>query len=177
MGNNFWDFRTVNIHVNNGKDIVIFPYSKCETAIELADGTLVNGMYIPAYYPIELKYPYTRNELAEKIKYGIEQWDKYPCYDDKKEKQTYEEKYYGINGFKNAVKGNRYFNLGWDELQGKFVTLSLPCKKGYAYLGITERKLSDDADWFDFADIVIELIDMDLSELGTFKTFKSKLNL
>lgn len=174
---NLVEFRSINILVNQSKDIVIFPYAKSEKSVELADGTITDELYIPAYYPIELKYPYTRNELAEKIKCGIEHWDKHPCYDDEKEKQTYEEKYYGIKGFKNAVKGILYFSLGWDDIQGKYVSLSLPCKRGYAYLAITETELPDNATWIDFADAVIEFINMDLNELSSFKTFKNKLNL
>lgn len=174
---NLMDSRLINILVNQRKDIVIFPRSKSEKAIELADGTLAEGLYMPAYYPIELKYPYDRNELAKKIEFGIEQWDKHPCYDDEKENKTFEEKYYGVKGFKKAVKGILYFNLGWDEIQGKYVSLYLPCKRGYAYLAIKTEKLLIDATWLDFADAVINLANMDLNELDSFKHFKNSLNL
>lgn len=174
---NLMDGRYINILVNQGKDIVIFPRSKSQKPVELADGTLAEGVYLTAYYPIELKYPYDRNELAEKIEFGIEQWDKHPCYDDDKEKRTFEEKYYGVNGFKKAVKGTLYFDLGWDEIQGKYVALSLPCKRGYAYLVIKREKLSSDATWVDFADTVINFINMDLNEIDSFKRFKKSLNI
>ena len=171
------DFRSVEILVNSEKDIVIFPISKTDHPIELADGSIEEFGYMTAYYPIELKNPYTIDALAQKIEFGIEQWDKHKCYENFSGKNTFEEKYYGIKGFKNAVKGNLYITLGWDDIQGKYVSLSVPLKRGYAYIVLDDKRLPDDADWIDFANVVMEYINMDIKELSSFKTYKSKLNL
>ncbi len=170
---NFKDFRYIKILADQTKDIVIFPIG----IVELIDGSDAEFEYNVAYYPIELKYPYTATELAVKIQYGIEQWGMHKCYDDFSGKNTFEEKYYGIKGFKNAVKGNLYFRLGWDDIQGKYVSLLMPLKRGYAYIGLDKTQLSDEADWLDFANAIIEYINMDITKLKTFKTYKSKLNL
>lgn len=63
---NYEDFRTIIILVDQQKNIVIFPMSKTDYPIELADGTMIEYLYLPAYYPIELNYPYTATELAKK---------------------------------------------------------------------------------------------------------------
>ena len=168
------DSRGIKLLSDEKKNIVIFPMGK-------GIGETLNGEKIEAilvsYHPIELKYPYSEDELAEKIKQGIEYWCKFPAYDNFSGRNTFEEKYYGIKGFKNAVKGNRYFDIGWDEWFGVYVDLMLPCKSGYAYIGIEKRELPNDADWIDFAKAVIELINKDLTEFKTFKTYKSKLNI
>ena len=71
------EFRWIDIYVNEEKDIVIFPQSETTEPQELADGTMLNEPWLcTAYYPIEIKHPYTKEEVAEKIKYGIEQWNK-----------------------------------------------------------------------------------------------------
>ncbi len=174
---NFEDFRRIDMLVDCEKNIVIFPASKSKLPITLADGTITEDLYLTAYYPIELKYPYTQEELAEKIEYGIKQWNVHECYDDSVEKRTFEEKYYGVKGFKNAVKGKLYISLGWDDIQGKYVSLSMPWKSGYAYMGLDHVKLPDDADWMDFADAVIKYINMDLTTLKSYKTYKRDLNI
>ncbi len=173
----FADFRTIVLLVDGQKNVVIFPISKSDFQIELADGSFEEFGYLPAYYPIELKYPYNAEELAEKIKYGIEQWDKHPCYQEKLNNMlTFEEKYYGIKGFKKASKGKLYIRLGWDDIQGKYIEMEFPAKRGYAYLGLAEKKLSAEADWIDYANAVIDFIDMDITKLKSFKIYKSKLN-
>ncbi len=174
---NFEDFRRIDMLVDCEKNIVIFPTSKSKLPITLADGTITEDLYLTAYYPIELKSPYTQEELAEKIEYGIKQWNVHECYDDSVEKRTFEEKYYGVKGFKNAVKGKLYISLGWDDIQGKYVSLCVPWKSGYAYMGLDHVKLPDDADWMDFADAVIKYINMDLTTLKSYKTYKRDLNI
>lgn len=69
----FNSYRSIIILVNTQKDVVIFPQSKTEDPVELADGSIIEFSYQVAYCPIELKYPYSSAELAEKIKFGIEQ--------------------------------------------------------------------------------------------------------
>ena len=150
--------RCIQMLVSPQKDIVIFPYAKSEVPVVLADGTVVDSMYMACYFPIELKYPYSAAELADKIEQGIDEWDKHKCYPDFSGKNTMEEKYYGVKGFRKAVKGCLCFKLGWDTTQGKYVSFRLPTKRGYAYLGIEDTMLPDDADWLDFANAVIDFI-------------------
>lgn len=171
---NLEDFRRIEILVNAEKDIVIFPLSEITHPVELANGEMVEGLYQVAYYPIELKYPYTNTELADKIRFGIEQWNQHECYSGSK---TFEEKYYGVKGFKNAVKGNLFINLGWDDIQGKYVSLLMPLKRGHSYIGLANTKLDADADWIDFANAVIDYINLDYTKLRSFKTYKSSLNI
>lgn len=178
MNVDFADFRSIRILVDQQKNIVIFPISKSDFPIVLADGSIEEFGYLPAYYPIEVMYPYSTKELAEKIKYGIEQWDKHPCYQEESNNMlTFEEKYYGIKGFRKATKGKLYIILGWDDIEGKTIALCVPAKSGYAYLGLDEIRLSEDADWLAFADGVIKYVNMDITQLDSFKTYKSKLNL
>ncbi len=173
----FEDFRSIDMLVDCEKNIVIFPVSKSKLPGTLPDGTIIEDDYLTAYFPIELKYPYTQKELAEKIKYGIEQWNVHECYENFSGRNTFEEKYYGIKGFKNAVKGKLFIDLGWNDILGKYVSLSMPLKRGYAYIGIDDVKLPDDADWMDFADAVIKYINMDLTSLRPYKTYKRDLNI
>lgn len=174
MSIEFLGEREIVIFVDEQKNIVIFPKSK-------SDGTgvdMIEGMYYPAYYPIELYYPYSSEELARKIQLGFEEWDKHECYGDSSGKNTYEEKYFGIKGFKNAVKGKRYFVVGWGcEYLGNTIRFQMPLKRGYAYIGLKRVKLDVNADYIDYAIELIKLIEMDINELDTYKTYKSKLNI
>ena len=173
------DFRHLVILVDKAKNIALFPVSKTKEPIPNdPDGLQCYG-YFPAYVPTELGYPYSRAELAHKLENVMGQWCLYPCFCEEENEagMTFEEKYYGASSFRSAMQGKKMLDIGWDDVQGKYVTLSLPCKSGYAYLGIITETLSHDAGWDDFADAVIELIGKDLSELKSFKTFKGKLNL
>ena len=164
--------------IDQEKNIVIFPLSKCKKPVELADGTVETGAYLTAYYPIEVSYPYTAEVLAEKIKYGIEQWDIHECHFDSADKNIFEEKYYGVKGFTKATKGKRYVSLGWNSLQAKFVELMLPWKsRSSTYMIADTTKLPDDADWIDFANAVIKYVDMDITQTKLYKHNKNKLNL
>ena len=175
---NFEEFRWIDIYVNAEKDIVIFPQSETNEPQELADGTIIDEpWFCTAYCPIELKSPYTKEELAEKIKFGIEQWNKHEPYNDFSGKNTFEEKYYGVNGFKKAIKGKRYIHLGWDDMQGKYVSLLLPCKSGYQYLGVDEVILDEAADWMDYANAVIKFVEICIDDIPYVKQMKRKLNL
>lgn len=172
------EFRYIDIYVNEEKDIVIFPHSKAKEPLELADGSILDEpWFCTAYYPIELKYPYTKEELAEKIRYGIEQWDKHEPYNDFSGKHTFEEKYYGIKGFKKAIKGKRNINLGWDDIQGKYASLMIPCKSGYCYLGVDEVILDEDSDWIDYANVVVKFIETNIEDIPYARQNKRKLNL
>ena len=172
------EFRWIGIYANEEKDIVIFPQSETDEPLELSDGTILNEpWFCTAYYPIEIKYPYTKEELAEKIKCGIEQWNKHKPYNDFSGKNTFEEKYYGIKGFKKAIKGKRYIRLGWDDIQGKYVSLNVPGKSGYWYLGVGEVILDENADWIDYAEVVIKFVETNLCDIPYVRSMKSKLNL
>lgn len=174
---NLEEFRSIIMLVDQEKNVVIFPVSATKYIREQEDGSMQCDYY-PAFYPIELQFPYTVENLAERIKYGIEQWNQHPCYEEKlNNNRTFEEKYYGIKGFKNAVKGKLYISLGWDDIQGKYVSFSMPLKRGYAYIGIDDTSLSENADWVDFANAVMKYINADITKFRSFKTFKSKLNI
>lgn len=174
----FNSYRSIIILVNTQKDVVIFPQSKTEDPVELADGSIIEFSYQVAYCPIELKYPYSSAELAEKIKFGIEQWNKYKCYTEEYGTGvTFEEKYYGVKGFKKAVRGILYIHLGWDDIQGKYVSLSMPLKRGYAYIELDNTELPENAEWIDFANAVISYIEADLTIFRSFKTYKKSLNI
>ena len=158
---NYNDERCIDIIVDENKNIVIFPSSESKIPFTKADGSVQYGVYLVAYHPIELFFPYTNEELAEKIKYGIEQWGIHECYTDKYKTGTFEEKYYSVKGFKKAIRGKRYFDLGWNYIQKKYVSFSLPWKSSYSYIGIDTKQLSDNADWLDYANTVIEYINCD----------------
>lgn len=174
MGIEFTDERSISFLVDENKSIVIFPRSK-------SDGTSIDaikGGYYVAYYPIELIYPYTAEDLADKIKQGFNEWDKHECYGNYTGRNTFEEKYYGIKGFKNATKGKLNLDIICNNrFLGNKVSLLLPAKRGYAYLGIKSVKLADDADYIDYANAVINLINTDFTSLKSYKVYKSKLNI
>jgi len=169
--------RRIIMLIDEQKNIVIFPISKTDFPQVLADGTVLEYGYLPAFFPIELKSPYTADELAERIKYGIEQYDKHQAHNFEKSKVTVEAKYCGIRSFKQAVKGKLYIDLGWDSFDGKYIILSVPLKSGYAYINFENVKLPDDADYIDFANKVIELSNIDITKHESFKVYKNKLNI
>lgn len=173
MENDLKEFRSITMIVDESNNIVIFPVSKSNELFE--DGE--NYAYHEAYHPIELLAPYNKEELAEKISEGINTWNLYPAYENYTGKNTFEEKYFGIKGFKNAVLGKRLIALGWDDISGKEVNISCPLKRGYGYYCIKIVKLNDDADYLDFADTVIDLISIDLTKESTFKRYKKLLLL
>ena len=172
---NMDDYRRITILVNQNRDIVIFPKSESKIPELDEDGTILGYLCKDAYFPIDLKCPYSESELASKIQYGIEEFGKHECYEV--EKPTLEEKYYGIKGFKNAIKGHRLITLGWDNIDGKYVSLQIPLKRGHAYNGINKSYLPENADWNDYAKSVINYIESDLESFSAYKQFKSKLNL
>jgi len=167
------DFRDIQLLVDQNNNIAIFPTSRSKEPID-DEGKYA---YYVAYHPIELFSPYSLEELAGKIQEGFESWNVYPMYDNFSGKNTFEEKYYGIKGFKNAVFGKRYVNLGWNDLMGKRASIAWPLKRGYGYLGMESRGLADDADYLDFAKVVIELISLDLTTLRAYKANKRLLLL
>ena len=92
-------------------------------------------------------------------------------------KITIEEYYYHKKGFKTATKGKRLITLGWDDIGGKEVSISMPVKKGKYYMGLETIHLPDDADWIDFAKAIITLISKPIEELDGYKTFRKMLNI
>ena len=85
MGIEFSNSRDIELFVDAEKNIVIFPKSKSNGSGK----EMVKDGYYVAYYPIELKYPYTAYELAEKIKCGFYECDKHECYNDFSGKNTF----------------------------------------------------------------------------------------
>lgn len=168
----FNESRYVKILVDENKNLIILPFGKYEKIFTHADGTTTDNAYFPACYPIEVKFPYTNVELAEKIELGINEWGKHKCYGG-----VYEEKVYGVKGFKKAMKGKFSISLGWNFVEGKVLSLLYPDKRGYSYTGMQRKFLAEDADWIDFADAVIELVNLDISTLPEYKRYKSQLNL
>lgn len=172
-GLKFTEARDIVLFADENKNIVIFPQS-------ISDGSgidmIKDGSYA-ALYPIELKYPYTATELSEKIEEGFMEWNKHECYNNFSGKNTYEEKYFGIKGFKNAVKGKKYFAVDWGcKFFGNSIRFQMPLKRGYAYLVIKKVKLADDADYIDYANAIIDLLNLDLTTDKYYKLMKDKLN-
>ena len=174
MGIEFSNNREIELFVDDQKNIVIFPKSKSDGSVK----EMVKDGYYVAYYPIELKYPYTANELAEKIKCGFDEWDKHECYGNFSGKNTFEEKYYGIKGFKNAIKGKKRIDI-WqnDKYMGNILYFNLPLKRGYGYEAIKPVKFPIDVEYIDYANTVIDLINLDMETIRYFRSIKSKLNI
>lgn len=154
---NYEEYERVDILVDENENIAIFSTSSVDN-LNVDDnfrGFMVNA-------PVELKTPYTINELANAIKCAMikENIKPYFLYDQRKNK-TYEELYYGIKGFNKAMKGKRLIDIGWNDRWGKYASLMLPDKRGYSYTGVKLLYLDDDADWIDFAESVITLIKYD----------------
>lgn len=82
-------------------------------------------------------------------------------YYDQRKNKTFEELYYGIKGFNKAMKGKKKIEIGWNDRWRKYASLDLPDKRGYAYTGVKLLNLDDNADWTDFAENVITLINYD----------------
>ena len=128
----------------------------------------------PAKTPIELLFPYTVDQVALAIKQGM---DSYNMCEPYIAKDTIEEHYYQIKGFKAATLGKKMIDVGWSRLVGKNVRVNLATKRGKGYLCIAEKLFPDDASWEDFAQAVIEFATMDLTKTRTFRSLKSYLNV
>lgn len=165
------EFRAIDLFVDKEKNIVIFPLGP--GIKEDPMGNMREGMYT-AYYPIELKYPYDAEQLAKKIEEGVDEWGKHPAYDNFSGKNTFEEKYYGIKGFKNAIRGKKHitivFNYEWFDL-----LFQLPARTGYAYMFIEEISLPENPSYLDYAKKVIEIINTDVNDFKNYKRLKSQL--
>lgn len=178
--------RVIDIFVDLNKDIVIFPYSEIDKPYTLHDGTIVEKSYLPAYFPIELKYPYTIEELSEKLKYAFDQCEIHPCHTGK---QSIQEKYYGIKGKKNAAKGKYCINITlydnkilYDDKKkynyiGKRVVLMLPWKSCNSYMGIAYTEFPSAPTWEDLANTAIYYINADLKEFEAYRVYKRDLNM
>lgn len=153
--------KMIEILIDEDKNIAIFPYSQSD--IPFDDTNIEIGFkWFTAYFPIELKTPYTINKLASAIEYGINEENKHPYYYYKNHNnKTLEELYYGEKGFSKVMKGKKMINLGWNDRWGKYASLMLPDKRGYSYTGVKLIYLDDLADWTDFAESVITLINYD----------------
>ena len=167
----------VDILVDANNNLAIFSMAKNPDKIE---GDVWSPIWLPAQNPIELRAPYTAEELSVALARGINAWESgevLPL-----GKSSLAEFYYQIKGFKKATLGTKYVNLGWcpgwGPGRGKYVWIELPMNrnKGHAYMGIEFKNLPDDADWMDFANTLLGLLDMDLTKTKTYQVYKSKLN-
>ena len=184
MENTFFEGRKVQIFVDENKNLAIFsfvlnpdyvfdPNPKWST-----DPIEWPPKVLPIFYSktaIELKYPYSVEELSEGIKAGISAWNKLEPHTS--QRVSIEEYYYKIKGFKKATIGKKTIAAGWDSFGKKEVSIFLPVKVGKYYLGIETVSLPDNADWKDFANAVISLVEMDITQAGAYKTYKRKLNV
>ena len=164
------DFKSVEILVDKNNNLAIFPKGKVLNTQETS-----NVKFLPSVFQYEVSMPYSVKELAKKIEYAFNDWCVYDAFCDRK--KTYEENYYEIKGFKNAMKGKKLISMGWNDIEGKYISLLLPCKTGYSYITIKEIKLSDNANSFDYAKSVVDLINADLNEFSAYKTYKNMLNI
>ncbi len=153
----FNEYKHIKLLIDENDNIAIFSFGNYDNITKSSDywGFVV-------YTPIELKKPYTAIELADAIKHAMldNNNELFFIYDQRKNK-TYEEAYYGIKGFKKAMQNKRLITVGWNDRWGKYASLDLPFKRGYGYDGVKLINLDDSADWIDFAESVIELINYD----------------
>jgi len=175
---NLAERRCIDILVDQDKNIVLFPYGKSTEPIDYPPGVDKENapkfFFSAAEYPIELNFPFSEQLLADNIEFAFEEWGKHKCYPESKK---FEVEYYGIKGFKNAMKGKRYITVSYDVYSGIRVRLYLPRKAGYSYYELANTKLPEDANWIDFAKAVLHYINIDVSTLDTFRTFKRELNI
>lgn len=168
----------VDILVDTNNDLAIFSMTRNPEKIE---GDPWSPIWLPSENPMELKTPYTTEELANALECTINAWEKGKVL--QLGKSSLAEYYYKIKGFKKATLGTKYVSLGWcpgwGPGQGKYVVIELPMNrnKGHAYIMIEKRNLPDDATWMDFANTLIELLNMDLTQLSSYKTYKRQLNI
>jgi len=169
------DPKIITVLVDQNKNITIFPEGKGPKMKH--DDTPGEYSYGVALMPIEVQYPYMVENLAQRIEEGFDAYLKYPIEPWEEGKKTYEEKYYGIKGFKNAVRGKKHFFLGWDDDFGKYIAFSLPLRRGYGYMGIESVYLPEDADYVDFAKALVDLIEADVHSFRRYKTFKKQIDV
>lgn len=154
---NFEEYKRVEILIDEKENIAIFSRGQLDNIKPDDDfrGFMVN-------VPVELKTPYTANELANAIEYAMSEEIKEPYFlYDQRINKTYEEVYYGIKGFNKVMKGKKKIEIGWNDRWGKYASLDLPDKRGYSYTGVKLLCLDDNADWIDFAESVITLVKYD----------------
>lgn len=176
MKTNLSETRRIHIYVDETGNLVIFSFTTNPDYVAGNDDIFSGPPpVVPAKAPIELREPFSVEELAHAIQEGIDRWNKGEPYINKR--KSIEEFYYKTNGFKKASFGKRLFSLGWDDIGGKNISISLPSKTGKFYWTMHSLRLSDDADWVDFANALIELINADVTQFPPYKTFRRKLNV
>lgn len=169
MLNNLYDSKYVDIYIDENNNIAVSPI--CEKLIS-NDGNEIYE-YLPSIEFYELRYPYSYEDVAKVIEKGIKAYNNCVPYIGK---MTIEEYYYKIKGFKAATYRKKLITIGWDDIGGKNISISIPTKRGKYYMDIISKILPDDSDWNDFSRETIELINTDLTKTETFRTFKEKLN-
>lgn len=132
--------------------------------------------YLVSQKMITLEYPYSVENVADALRDIAYAWDKYPPYLDKVRDAI--EIYYGIKNFKKASYGKRLLSVNCSSFDGKNkVFFNLPCKTPRMWMGIETVCLPDDVDWIDFARVITEFVETDVTTYRRFKTFKRMLNL
>lgn len=154
---NYKEYKAITLLIDENNNISFFSFGKRKDINEDSDfwGFVV-------YTPVKLEKPYELKDIANVIEYAMSGKNKelYFCYDQRKNK-TFEELYYGIKGFNKAMRGKKKIEIGWNDRWGKYASLDLPDKRGYSYTGVKLLNLDDNADWTDFAESVITLINYD----------------
>ncbi len=174
-------FPFIDMFVDENKNVVIFPTNWTNEPIEQMSGGPEPEMayaYLSCYYPIELKYPYTTAELSEKIKAGLDECGKHDCHTELSGQKIIEAKYYGVKSFKRATYGKRYITLSYDpEGEDGDVALFLPTTTAYLYISMfPPRKMPKRATLTDYAKVVMEFIEADVTQLDEFKKNRKRLN-
>ncbi|MGN0242881.1 MAG: hypothetical protein ACI4CT_02335 [Lachnospiraceae bacterium] len=169
------EIRRIKLYFDEENNAAAFPMSRHKEKNKEWDAYL----YSEAFHPFEANKPYSVADMAEIIRQAYEAWEQYPAYEKKK---SFEEAYYKISGFKNAMKGKRVIDVDWGDYgvgYGDIVEIDymFPCRQKGVYLQMDSRQLSSDASWEEIAAAVIDLVEKDWDELWAFKTYKSKLLL
>jgi len=172
MEMNLHEFRSLRILVDKDNRLAIFSMTKNPKKIE---GDVWSPVWVATEDPIELQPPFTAEELADALERSIRAWGtEEPIFEDR---VTLTEHRYKIKGFKKASLGTKFVGLGWRPRVGKYVSVMLPMKTKRCHMGIEHRSLPDDATWMDFAHTLIELLNIDLTQLSSYKTYKRQLNI
>ena len=165
----------VDIFVDENNDIAIFtygtkgqPFEEVDLYGDIEEREVTAEEYNEVYkkdngfanHPVELKAPYRAEEVAEALKFSVSKENVNPYYYfDNKKIKTLEEMYYGIKGYTKATKGKKIIDIGRNTGWGKYASLNKYDRTGYH--GIKLIYLDEKADWIDFDESVIKLINYD----------------
>ena len=179
---NLTQVKSIDIFVDENKNLAVFSFVlNPEFSFQSApkgDLNTLSASTPPVFHSkvaFELKYPYTSQELAALIEQATNAWNKLEPYTSKR--VSIEEYYYKTSGFQKATFGKKLITLEWSTLGEKTISIMLPVKAGKYYLGMESKKLPNNSDWTDAANVVIDFIEMDITKSSPYKTFRRKLNV